>query len=101
MNLRDIVHHDVHTRQLGPDLGKETDVSTIDHTRAEKLGVRDILGFALNLDPLLDLGKLASDPWTVGIASAMDVSEDLLALLPAIFGSQPTRRLWEHEHAKE
>jgi len=76
-------------------------VCAVDHAWADELHVGDILGLALEVDPLLDFGELMCNVGAAGVALAMDQDEDAFALLPTILGSEPTRRLRENHHSKK
>lgn len=73
----------------------------IDVARREECEVADRLALTLDVQPLLDLLELASNPWAVRVTVAVRQNQHLLALLPAVFGGKPTRTLRKENHADE
>lgn len=69
-------------------------MGSIDHMRLEKLKIRDVSVASLKLDHLLDFSKLSLRERAIGITVTMNQYENLLAFFPAVFASQPARRLY-------
>lgn len=92
---------DIHPGELRPDLREGSDVRPVDVSRREELEKASRLGLTLDLDPFLDLLELVSYKWAVRVSVAVREDEDLLALLPSIFGREPAWRLGEEHHAEE
>jgi len=76
-------------------------LTAVDVAGGEELNIADLLGLTLYVEPLLDLPILASNPGAVRVALAMGKHEYSLAFLPAVLGSEPTRRLGQKHHAEE
>jgi hypothetical protein len=89
MTALTVVHHNVHTSELRPDLGEDTDVEAIEHLRLEELLDGDVGVLPLELNHLLDLGHLEGDERRVGVTLAVDEGENLVALLPAVVTGEP------------
>ena len=94
-------HHDVHACQLGPDLGEDADVGSVDHVRFEQLEVRDVGVVALELAHVLDILELSGNEGAVRVAFAVDEGENGMAIFPAVLASQPPRRFGQEDHAEE
>lgn len=90
MNLRDVVHHDVHTGQLTPDLGEDTDMGTVDHVGLEELEIGDISISSFKLADIPDLLQLSLDKGRVWVTVAVDQSENSVALLPPVLTGEPS-----------
>ena len=67
----------------------------------EQLEVRYISVATLEFAHVLDFLKLFENEMSVTVAFGMDKSEHAMALLPAVFASQPSRALWQEEQAEE
>lgn len=100
-DICDVVHHDVHTSKLGPDLSEDTDESTVEHLGLEQLQVRNVGVLALELAHLANLLHLSHDEGAVGVTVTVDQSQNRLTFLPAVLAGQPTRGLREPDHADE
>lgn len=61
VDSRDVVHHDIHSSKLRPDLGKDTNVSAIDHLGLKELKVSDIGMLTLKFDGFADLSEFLGD----------------------------------------
>ena len=94
-------HHDIHARQLGPDLSKDADMSPVDHVGFEQLEVGDIGIVALELAHVLDVLELSGNEGAVRIAFTVDEGQNGMAIFPAVFASQPSRRFGQEKHAEE
>ena len=70
----------------------------MDVARFEEIEVGDVGVGTLELANVLDLLKLGNNEGVVGIALAVDESQDGVAVLPAVLASQPTRRFGEESH---
>lgn len=66
---------------------------SVDQFRCEKLPVRDIRVLGLELAHLANVVQLLGHKRAVGIAFAVNESQDGLAVLPAVFTSQPYVKL--------
>lgn len=72
MDLRDVVHHDVHASQLTPDLGKDADMGAVDHVWLEELKVGDIGICPFKFADIPDLLELTEYEWRVWVTMTMD-----------------------------
>jgi hypothetical protein len=88
--INDVVHHDIHTSELRPDLGEDTDVSAVDHVRLEELEVRNICVATFELAHVLDLLKFRHDEGSITVALGVDESKHIVALFPAVLASKPS-----------
>lgn len=90
-------------RSLGEDLHlyKQTDNGSVQHAGTNELEVRRVFGFEFEFDPLLDLFVFTDDKGAFRVAVSVCESENLTALLPAVFGRQPARGFGQEHHAKE
>lgn len=100
-DVGNVVHHDVHTRHLGPDLGEDTDVRAVDHRGFEQLQVANVGVVALELAHVLDLIIFQLHERGVRVALAVDQGQNSVALLPAVLTCQPTGRLRQDRHSEE
>lgn len=100
-DVGNVVHHDIHTAELGPDLGEETDDGTVEHLGLEKVEVGDVGVAALKFAHVLDILKLVRDKRVVGVALAVNEGENSVAILPAVFAGEPARGLGERHHHEE
>ena len=100
-NVGDVVHHHVHASELGPDLGEQTNVSTVDHPRLEQVKVGDIRVGYLELDHGTNLLHFVVNQWIAGVAVAVNESDDGLNFFPATLAGQPARGLGGEEETEE
>jgi hypothetical protein len=75
--------------RAAPDLG------------AEQSEVTNVFGQCGYTDCLADLFKLGNDNWITAVTPGMQISQNLMSLLPSILGSEPPWRLREEEHGCE
>ena len=114
-DVGNVVHHNVYACQLGPDLNKNTYLSTIDHVWLEQLGIDNICVIAFKFDHFTDFRNLLDNEWRVLIATSMDYkcfisidsgeyeslhtkSKHVNGFIPASLLGEPPRRSWEEDH---
>ena len=76
-------------------------MSPIDHVRLQQLEVRDIGVVALELAHVFDILKFSGNEGTMRIAFSVDERQNCMAIFPAVFASEPSRRFGQEDHAKE
>lgn len=86
-----VVHHDIHTCQLRPDLREDADVGPVDHVWFEELQERSVGVVAFKFAHAFYAFKLMDDKRAVGVAFSVDEGEHGVAVFPAIFSSEPAR----------
>lgn len=94
-NVGEVIHHYVHSCQLGPDLREHGDVSPPCVAVLEEVKVARALAGAL-FDVLNDVAVLDLDERGAGVAVSVDLTENLESLFVAALGDEPTRRLGHH-----
>ena len=94
-----IVHHDVHSTKLRPHLNAHTENHTLEHAGSNKSLEACNRLFTLEPNRFLDFAILGKDLGIVQVAVSVKESEGLVGFIPAVFASEPTRRLGEEEHA--
>ena len=97
-HIGDVVHHDVHARELRPDLRENADVSAVEHVRLKQFPVGDIAVSGLELAHLADIVEFVEHEWGIGVTLAVDESQHGMAVFPAVLACQPTWRLRKEEH---
>lgn len=100
-DVGNVVHHNIHPRQLTPNLREQSNMRPINIFGREEIDITHLGTGAFNIDPLSNLLKLASHPRTVRITFPVRENKDLLTFLPTILGGEPARRLGEDNHAEE
>lgn len=78
------------TGELRPDLGEDTDVSSVDHVWLEKLQVRNIGISTLKFAHVFDLLEFLEDERRVTVAFGVNESEDSVTLFPTILRTAST-----------
>lgn len=96
-----VLTHDVHARQLRPNLGEETNKGTVEHLRLEQVQVGNIGVAALKLAHVLDVLQFVGDKRVVRITLAVHEGQHGTAVLPAVLAGEPTRRLGQKHHHEE
>ena len=96
-----VVHHDVHSCQLRPDLGEDADVGPVDHVWFEEFEERSVGIVAFKVAHVFDIGEFSDDKRAVRVAFSVNEGEDGMAVFPAIFPSEPARRFGQEAHADE
>ena len=86
------LHHNVHARQLRPNLSEDANVGAIDHVRFEQLEVRYIRITALEFAHVFDLLEFLHDKGRFAVAFGVDESEDVVAVFPSVLAGQPSDR---------
>lgn len=66
------IHHHVHSCQLRPDLGEDTDVESVDHVRLDEFKVRNVLGLGLERYEFTDFLKFFQDERCIAVTLGMD-----------------------------
>lgn len=100
-HIRNVVHHHVHARKLGPDLREDTDVSAVDHVRLEEFHEAHVGILTFKFAHALDLLEFALDKRRVRVTVTMNQGKDSMALLPTVLAGEPTGRLRKQHHSKE
>jgi hypothetical protein len=100
-DVGDVVHHNVHACQLGPDLSEDADVCPVDHIGLEELEVRDVGVFPFKFDLVADLFELRDHEGCVWVAFAVDEGKDVACVVPSVLAAKPTGGLGQEDHAAE
>ena len=90
-DVHDIVHHDVHSGKLRPDLSEDADVSAVNHVRLEELKIRYVCVATLKFAHALDFFVFALHEGRVGVAFAVNEGKHCVAVLPSVLTGEPTR----------
>lgn len=93
--------HNVHASKLRPNLGKETNMGAVEHSRLEKIKVGNVGVLTLKFAHVLDILEFVRDKWVVRIPFTVDKRKNGVAILPPVFASQPSRRLGQKQHHAE
>jgi hypothetical protein len=101
LNKQLAVHDDVHSDQLRPDLGEDSDMCAPNHVRFDQLEIGNVGILSLEFTHVLNLSKLGLDEVVFQIVMSMNKSENLMAVLPSILLCEPAGRLWQNEEAEE
>ena len=91
-NVGNVVHHDVHTSELRPNLAESSDHGTVNHVGLEEIQVCNVGVSALKLAHVLDILEFVRDEGMVRITLAVDEGENGLAIFPSVLAGEPTRR---------
>ena len=86
---------------MGPDLGEDADVGSIDHIRLEELKERGICVVALEFAHVFDILQFFCHERAVRVTFTVHEGENGVAVLPAVFACEPARRLGEEAHSDE
>lgn len=100
-DIGNVVHHDVHSGQLGPDLCEDADMCAVDHVRLNEFEVADVGVVALKLAHRLDFLVFAEDEGSVGVAVSVDKGENRKTLFPPVFAGEPAGGFRKNHHAEE
>ncbi len=100
-DVGDVVHHDVHPRQLRPDLGEDADVGPVDHVRLEEFQEGRVGVLAFEFAHVFDVFEFLDHEWAVRVAFAVHEGEYGVAFFPAVFAREPARGFGEEAHADE
>ena len=100
-DVGDVVHHDVHARQLGPDLREDANVGPVEHVGLEELQEGRVGVAPFELAHGFDVLELLDDERAVRVASAVDEGEHGVAVFPAILAREPAGGLGQEVHADQ
>ena len=96
-----IVHHYVHSCELGPDLREDADVGPVDHVGLEELEEGGVGVAAFEFANVFNVLEFLGDEGAVWVTFAVDEGEHGMAVFPAIFAREPARGFGEEAHADE
>ncbi|ANB14372.1 hypothetical protein AWJ20_5345 [Sugiyamaella lignohabitans] len=100
-DVNNVVHSDIDTSHLLPDLSPNTDHSTVQRILLEKIQNGSGLRFTVNSDNLLDLLNLDKNIRVIDITVSLSSSNDLNSFFPSVLTGQPTRRLRQTQGTNE
>ena len=92
-DVNDVVHHDVHTRQLRPHLQRGTEADTTDDSRLDEVEIRLGSFGALKFDLAFNFGVLELHKLISRVTLAVQVGKDLECFSVTIMVHEPTGRL--------
>jgi len=93
--------HDIHAGKLGPYLGEDTDVGSVDHVGFEEFEESSVGVLALKLAHIFDVSELMDDERAVGVAFTVYQRKNSVTFLPAVLASEPSWRLRKEAHSDE
>jgi len=99
-NVENVVHHDVHSGHLGPDLKEETQEDTTEDTGLEEIQPRFGTLGTLESNGLHNFVVFELNELILSIALAVKIGQDLESFVIAVVINQPTRRFREPHHSE-
>jgi len=82
-------------------LCEDANVGSPDHVWLDEFEEGDIRIVAFEFAHILDVPVFSRDEGTVGVAFAMDQSQDGMAIFPSVLAGEPAWRFGEEAHADE
>ncbi|RUS18917.1 hypothetical protein BC937DRAFT_88168 [Endogone sp. FLAS-F59071] len=99
--IHNVEHDDVHAGKLLPGLERNTEEDTLEDGGLEQFSVAVGGLLALETDGLNDFGVFLFDVLVVGVAIAVEISENTKCLLVLVLVGEPARGFGEPDHADE
>lgn len=89
-HVDNVVHHDIHTSKLLPDLGPQADQGTVERVLSEQINDGDLLGGSLDLDIFTDLLNLKRNVGVVDVTAGLNHGDDVDGFFPATLLGEPS-----------
>jgi hypothetical protein len=99
-DIHDVIHHNIHPRQLAPHLQTASQRHPSEHLRLQQIHITLRPFLPLKLHLLTNLLKLEPHQLRVGVSPTVQIRQNRTRLLGSAVVHEPARGLGEPEHAE-